>query len=242
MINFIIVDDLNFWVDCVSDKINKVLFNSNLNYKTYKFNDYNKDFFDIVLTNLENKVYILDIETENGNGIDIARKIRKNDKKSEIIILTAYSTEEYISKFLISSIRAMAFIDKNEIDILDEKLKEVINNYILDKVLKINTISSFNIIKIQDILYVETKNRKTLIHTISSVIKTSKNLHYIEDKLKKECDFFVRTHRACIANLNNVIDFDFKNKKITFFNNKKCPLLSKSYKNNIINKINNNYK
>ena len=90
MINFIIVDDLNFWVDCVSDKINKVLFNSNLNYKTYKFNDYNKDFFDIVLTNLENKVYILDIETENGNGIDIARKIRSKDVDSVIIFLTIH--------------------------------------------------------------------------------------------------------------------------------------------------------
>lgn len=238
MINFIIVDDLSFWINCVEERITKLLFNSELNYKIHKFNDYNDDFFNIVQKNLENKIYILDIETENANGIDIARKIRTTDKLSEIIFLTAYSKEEHISKFLTSSIKAMGFIDKNNIEVLDEKLQEFINNFSLDKVLKINTISSYNIIKIQDILYVETRNRKTIIHTLSSVIKTSKNLHYIEDKLKKECDFFVRTHRACIVNLNNVISFDFKEKKITFFNNKKCHLLSKSYKNNIKNKIN----
>ena len=241
MINFIIVDDLNFWINCIEEKIIKVLFNSNLNYKIHKFSDYNDDFYSIILKNLENKVYILDIETESANGLDIARKIRNLDKVSEIIFLTAYSKDEYISKYLKNSIRALAFIDKEEIDILDLKLEEIIKNFTLDKVLKINTISNYNIIKIQDILFVEIKNRKTRIHTINSIIKTSKNLLYIENKLKHECDFFVRTHRACIVNLNNVISFDFKEKKITFFNNKKCHLLSKSYKNNIKNKINNNY-
>ena len=242
MINFIIVDDLNFWINCVEEKINKVLFNSNLNYKIHKFSDYNNDFYNIVLANLENKVYILDIETESENGIDVARKIRNTDKLAEIIFLTAYSNDEYISKFLKNSIRALAFIDKNEIDILNDLLEDIIKNFTLGKILKINTISNYNIIKIQDILFVEIKNRKTIIHTINSNIKTSKNLLYIENKLKHECDFFVRTHRACIVNLNNVISFDFKEKKITFFNNKKCHLLSKSYKNNIKNKINNSYK
>ena len=239
MINFIIVDDLNFWLNEVENKINKVLFNSTINYKTYKFLNYNTSLYNMVFQNLENKVYILDIEVDSENGIDVARKIRNFDKTSEIIILTSYSKEEYISNFLTSSIKALAFIDKSKIDILDLKIKEIINNFALEKVLKINTISSFFVIKIQDILYVEIKNRKTLIHTTNSIIKTSKNLHFIEEKLKKECDFFVRTHRACIVNLNNVISFDFKDKKITFFNNKRCHLLSKSYKNIIKNKIKN---
>ena len=87
MINFIIVDDLNFWVNCIEKKINKILFNSKVNYKNYKFNNYNHDFFDIVLTNLENKVYILDSEIKDKDGIDIASKIRSIDKTSEIIFL-----------------------------------------------------------------------------------------------------------------------------------------------------------
>ncbi len=242
MINFIIVDDLNYWLNTVEDRITKILFKSSLDYKIYKFNDYNDLFFEFIFKNLENKVYILDIETKSANGIDIARKIRNIDKNSEIIFLTAYQNAEYVNTFLTSSIKAMAFIDKEKIEILDKQIKEIIKNFTLEKVIKINTISSFNIIKISNILFIEIKNRKTLIHTTNSIIKTSKSLQYLETKLKHECDFFIRTHRACIVNLNNVISFDFKNKKIIFFNNKSCHLLSKNYKNNIKSKININYK
>ena len=55
--------------------------------------------------------------------------------------------------------------------------------------------------------------------------------------LNTECDFFIRTHKACIVNIYNVINFNFKDKEIIFFNNKKCLLLSKSYKGIIKEKI-----
>lgn len=241
MINFIIVDDINFWINCVEERINKVLFKSDIQYKIHKFNDYNRNFYNVVLQSLENKVYILDIETESANGIDVARRIRINDKLADIIFLTAYSKEEHINKYLMKTSKATAFIYKNELHILDETLEEITKNFILEKVLIINTISNYNMIKIKDILFIETKNRKTLIHTINSIIKTSKNLCYLEEEVKKECDFFVKTHRACIVNINNVISFDFKDKKIIFFNNKKCYLLSKSYKSKIKNKLNSNH-
>ena len=159
MINFIIVDDLNFWINCVEDLINKVLFNSNLNYKIHKFNDYNDDFYNVVLASLENKVYILDIETENENGIDVARKIRNTDKQSEIIFLTAYSTDEYISKFLKNSIRALAFIDKNEIDILNDLLKDIIKKsyFFLFKV------KTYNIIQINNTSSVSSYKKVTFM-------------------------------------------------------------------------------
>ena len=242
MINFILVNDSSFLLSLVEEKITKVLFTTTLNYKIYKFSDYNEAFFKIVFTNLENKVYILNTKTKSGNGIDIARRIRNIDKLTEFIFLDLSYDPEYITSFLTSSVKAMAFINKNNLNILDEKLKEIIANYYANKVIKINTISSYNVIKLGDILYIEIKNRKTIIHTINSIIKTSKSLKYFETKLKKECDFFIKSHRASLVNVLNVLSFDFKNKKITFCNNKKCNLLSKSYKNEIKNKINNLYK
>lgn len=234
MINFIIVYDFNFWINYLEDRITKILFNVELNYKIYKFNDFDENFFKITNKNLENKLYILNI---NNNGLKIAEKIRKFDKKSEFIFFTSESKNCYLRDFSVNSIKTMGLFDKTEFNIFDKKIIEFINNYYSNKLLKLNTISNFNIVKLKDILYVETKNRKTIIHTQETIIKTSKNLHYIEDKLKKECDFFIRTHRACIVNIENVLSFDFKDKKITFFNNKKCHLLSKGYKNNIKNKI-----
>ena len=204
-------------------------------YKIYLFNCYNDNFFKLTFSNIENKVFIFDLDNKD-NGFDIAKKIRNNDKLSEIILIGFYN-KDYINSFLISSIKAFAFIDKKCLYILEDKLNEIINSYNLSKILVIKSISNYNIIKISDILFIEVNNRKTVIHTISSLITTSKSLSYLDDKLKLECDFFIQTHRACLVNLNNVISIDFKKKEIIFFNNKKCNLVSRNYKNIIKERI-----
>ena len=239
MINFIIVDEFDFWLSLIEEKITKVFFKTNLSYHIYKFNDYNEYFFNFVFKNMENKVFILNSKIKNINGINIGIRIRSIDRLAEIIFLSNSYTTESINCFLTSSIKAIGFIEKNNLDLLELKLKEILNNYQLSKVIRINTTSNSIILKLSDILYIETKDRKTLIHTINSVIKTSKNLKYLEEVLNNECDFFIRVHRASIVNLNNVISFNFKEKRIVFFNNKKCNLLSKSYKKNIKDKIKN---
>ncbi len=42
------------------------------------------------------KIVITDIEMRNTNGIQLVQKIRENDFETMIIMLTAYSTEEYL--------------------------------------------------------------------------------------------------------------------------------------------------
>ncbi|MFY9088837.1 response regulator transcription factor [Arcobacter aquimarinus] len=42
------------------------------------------------------KIIITDIEMRNGNGVELVKKIRENDFETMIIMLTAYSTEEYL--------------------------------------------------------------------------------------------------------------------------------------------------
>ncbi len=235
MINFIVVTESNLYSSLIEDKIDSTLFKSNLEYKIYLFNSYNDNFFKVSFSNIENKVFIFDLDYHD-NIFDIAKKIRNNDKLSEIIFIGCYN-KDYINSFLISSIKAFAFIDKKHFNILEDKLEEIINSYNLSKVLVIKTISNYNIIKISNILFIEVSNRKTIIHTISSSIITSKSLNYLDNKLKLECDFFIQTHRACLVNLSNVISIDFKKKEITFFNNKKCNLVSRNYKSVIKEKI-----
>ena len=230
MINFIIVDELNFWLSLIDEKINQIIFNTNLKYHIYKFNDFNNNFFKLVFSNLENKVYILADRTKFHNGIEIAKRIRSIDKLAEIIFLSNSYDTNYVNFFLTSSIKAMGFIEKSNFSLLDLKLEEIVRSFHLDKIIKINSSSNSSIIKISDILYIESKNRKTFIHTVNSIIKTTKSLKYFENLLNTECDFFIRTHKACIVNIYNVINFNFKDKEIIFFNNKKCLLLSKSYK------------
>lgn len=91
MINFIVCEDNPIVLEKNIKTINNLMFSNNLEYKIYSFTDYNSELQDLINNNLDNKIYILDIELEDSSGIDIARKIRKNDWSSLIIFLRLIS-------------------------------------------------------------------------------------------------------------------------------------------------------
>ena len=90
MINFIVVDDFKEMTKKVELIINKIMMNNKVDYKIHIFEDYNKDFKNIMNEPLTNKIYLLDIETKSASGIDVARVIRKTDLDSVIIFITAH--------------------------------------------------------------------------------------------------------------------------------------------------------
>lgn len=57
------------------------------------------DAYDIFLAKKPH-LLISDIEMSDGNGIDLVKKIRKIDLRTPIIILSAYSKEEYLLKLI----------------------------------------------------------------------------------------------------------------------------------------------
>ena len=91
MINFIIVDDIKKYSDLISSVVTKVMMKNHFVYKTYVFNEYDDSFYKIMESDLPNKIYIMDIETKEASGIDIARRIRKFDVDSIIIFVTVYN-------------------------------------------------------------------------------------------------------------------------------------------------------
>ena len=90
MINFIICDDNNKIVDDIKNIISKYMMKNEHNYKTHLFNDYDSNFMKVVNSNLQCKIYILDIETPTRSGIDVARIIREKDVDSMIIFITGH--------------------------------------------------------------------------------------------------------------------------------------------------------
>ena len=85
----------------------------------------------------------------------------------------------------------------------------------------------------QDILYIE----KSLNDNTSNIV--TKNKAYNIRKTIKELEVelgntinFIKTHRSCIVNLNNIIHIDFENNIIAFVN-KEIDLLSRSHKKNL---------
>ena len=79
-----------------------------IEFQTHLYNDYNKNFDDIIKSKIPFKIYLLDIETPSGSGIDIARKIRSKDVDSVIIFLTVH--EELGSTILKNDLMFLSFI------------------------------------------------------------------------------------------------------------------------------------
>ena len=232
MINIIICDDNKKDLTRIS-KMVKSFFNHK-EYKIYLFNDYDENFNFIVNSNLENKIFILDIEVNERSGIDAARYIRNKDYKSFIIFLSGHDDLTRI----VSKKNIMCFNFINKFDDIETNLKDTLNKVILnmDKVCEIvkvkvnNTIYNINPSKIYYITK-ETISRKTLIYYDNYVLSIKMSM---KDLLNKININLLQTHKACYVNDNYVIEYNVKDKYILFDNNKKIDLISKKYIKDII--------
>lgn len=231
MINIIICDD-NIRDANNIEKIVKKYFNK-MKFNIYKFNDYNNKFLKIIDIDLDNKIYLLDIETPSMSGIDVARIIRKKDYSSVIIFLSGHDDlSRIVAK---KNIMSLNFI--NKFDNLEHNLK-----YSLDLALsvvgkrrrvKFESRSVIYNIALDNILYVtrDTLSRKSIIVCDNNIYEVYINLKNVVGKLG---DDFVQTHRACYVNKNRVKVINHKEKYIMFDNGKMINLVSKKYVGGVV--------
>ena len=238
MINFIVCDDEKSITESVKNIITKVMFKNNIEYKIHIFNEYDANFTKIIKSDIENKIYILDIEVGKKSGLDVAKIIRKTDWNSVILILSAHYELEilaYKSKILLFD-----FISK--FDLYDKKIYDTItlcvDNKINTEELIIKVNKRIEKIQFSNILYItyDSYIRKLKIKTKNREYETNDSLKSIFRLLKGN---FIYTHRACIVNLANVKTIDLKNKKITFINDESIELLSRNYTKELIKYIDN---
>lgn len=230
MIHFIIGEDNKEIHKNINNVVDKVMVGGNLAYTKRCFFDYDKSFLAVIDEKLSNKIYILDIETPTNTGIEMARKIRKDDIHSIIIFLTAYK-EKYQDTILSSEFMFFAFISK--VDdyeaILFEKITHALAYASRRNAIRFKDQNFLYTIPMEDIIYIttDTQSRKTIIITDHTSFHVNKPLHEIESLLEKH---FIKTHRACIINKNRVISIDMKNRLIYFDNKSSIDLLSRDYK------------
>lgn len=148
-------------------------------------------------------ILLLDIQMLGMNGIDTAKKIRLFDTNVNIIFTTAISDfmqegyEVRAFRYLLKPIQYDDFlkhINKCKGEIIDKKEK-----YISIKELETGQTV---IIPINNILYIETECRITLIHTDNKIYKTRESIKLFEKELKEYS--FYRCHRAYLINLYKV--------------------------------------
>ena len=144
-------------------------------------------------------IFILDVEMKNITGIDLAKQLRKNGSRAEIIFITSHF-EFYGEGY---EVDALHYLIK---PISSEKLAQV-----LTKAAERLSVEAPSIViscdgetvKLyeEDILYVESFLHYIVIHTNNKEYKIKESISIFEENLSND---FYRIHRSYIASLKHI--------------------------------------
>lgn len=237
MYNIIIVDDNKFFLDQIKNFITsyKNIFKYDINI--HMFNEYDENFYKLKNLPIDNKIYILDIETKNGNGLDEAEDIYEINSKSKVIIISSYENKYYsrmlrFPDFYIGFISKKQGIDNIEDDIY-KYISKAIKLYNINDSFIVKNNNYTNKIYIDEVTFIESNNRHTIIHRLNkSNIESKIPLKIFEKKLPKN---FKKTHKSCIVNFHNIDSLNAKDNMMTFKDGTNTDLISRKYKKDTIN-------
>ena len=214
---FVVCDDEKVFRSNVVKIINKIYMKNNEDYKIYEFDSYTKS-FEKLINKKSPKIYILDIEIKNSiSGIDIARKVRRYDWDSIIILVTSHNELGY--QAMKAQIMLLDFVSK--FDDCNKSLERAINKAL----------------ELVNKKYVErdTVDRKCIIHTVNNIIPTSKSLNELSKELGS--DFYL-CHRSCLVNLLNIDHVIWKDSIVYFKNGTSMDLVSRDKKKGLKGYVN----
>lgn len=152
----------------------------------------------------EKDIVFLDIEMQGVNGIYVGNKLKELNKNIIIFIVTSYA--EYLDEAM--RFHVFRYLSKP----LDKKrlfrnMKDAIQLYnTFDMKTAIETKKGFFTINLSDIIMIEAKEKKVLLHTISEDFQSVHNMEYWDKCLNGKG--FYRTHKSFIVNLRYVAGFD----------------------------------
>ncbi len=149
-------------------------------------------------------IVFLDVEMPGISGIFTGKELKKQNTDMIIFIITSYI--EYLDE----AMRFHVFryltkpIDKQR---LFRNLKDAIRLYHnLTAKLPVETKKGVSCVPISDIIYVEAKDRKVIVHTLNTAFESVHNIQYWAETLTNPC--FFQSHRSYIVNMQYVNSFD----------------------------------
>lgn len=238
MIEIIICEDEKNFTKKYQEIAEKVLMNYDIEYHFNIFNGYTDNWKNIAKKS-NFKIYILDLKTKEGSGLDAARYIREelDDWQSMIIVVTAYP--EFKFEALGKRLMLVDFV--NKFDDFELRLAQAIQISLknFDKrpnSLKYTYKKTIYNVEFSKIIYIEKEqdNKRCIIRTIDKDYYIQGNLSQIEKLLDKR---FLKCNRSYIINLEQVRSYNKKSNILYFKNGKSLYAVSRNHKKEIINHV-----
>lgn len=203
---FTICDDTNSDLAAIEGIINKYAMKNNISIDIEKHNHPDLLLKQVSFKPEEYQVFFLDIVMQK-NGIDIARSIRKHCK--EAIIVFATSSKEYaIDAF---GVRAFDYLlkplnEKQAFECIDRVFQEVSSSAKYVFKFKTND-KSIMMVNIKEISYIESINRRIILHMKdgSEIVSTSLHNKFLESiPFDYESCNFINCHASYVVNMNDI--------------------------------------
>lgn len=239
MLNFIIIDDDQKFNNTIKNSITKAMFQQDIDYTIQVFPNNSTD-LQKTINNKQSKIYIININTSTqlaSNGIELAKSIRQDDWESQIIFINHYNINvETVIRNRILPFDLIYKFENNFEQRISKDINHIMKMKSKDHFITIKQRNSIITIPIKDILYItrDSTARKCQIVTSNKNYFTHDNLNNIFKSLNNR---FVKSHRACIINIDKVQSINLKNHSIMFDNNTTINLISRNYKKDVIEKL-----
>lgn len=236
--HFIICDDDPNYTQLYRHIIDSFMIKNKLQYKKHIYHDYNQTFENVIEAPFTNRIYLLDVETKSGDGMSMATKIRKVDKRSYIIFITGFYNY-YLEQIASGLYNSLTILNKRNKDLeyqLEQALKTATEESIDNEVLALKYQSTDYHLTLRDIKMIEFLERKSIVYLEMGEIPFGKNLNYFETKLNSMTDHFVKVSKSAIVNVQQISKIDERNLIIYFKKSSLTTFVSKKYLVNVLEK------
>lgn len=231
MINFIVLEDNQYYLKETSDIILKYMMKNKYEFDITHFEKVNDEFYNLSIQYDHNFIYLLSNKLSQGNAIDIAKEIRKKDWASPIIILTGKDIIRNPIKHrlqILDCVNKYLDIEKN----LHELFSICLEQFKLKHNFKYRIGKVDYSIDYDRILYIykDTVSRKSILVTDNNEYHVPLNLIKVKTLLNND---FVFTHKSCIINKKRAQAYVWNESKVIFDNGNIAPFLSKTHRKEI---------
>lgn len=226
MLNFVLCDDNLVIVNKLKEMLEFLFVKHDIEAKVTFTSDNSIDVLDFIANNHVD-VIILDINlNSNISGLELAKRVRKNNKGVYIIFSTGHLEYSLIAY----SVKTFDYLPK---PITIERLEVTLLRLLEDVKFsnkKFIYIDNKTIINYSEINYIKKDGMKLVFCTDSHKYETYNSFSKIQSILP---DNFIRCHKSYIANADNISNIN-TNKNIILFKNDLSCQIGPKYKNNLM--------
>lgn len=239
MINFIICEDEEILISKYKTEIYNFMMNYDTDYKIHNYKGYTDSWKEYAQKEDGFKVYLLDIKTEKGSGLDAARMIREeyDDWNSMIMIITSYPQYKY--EALGKRLMLVDFISKA--DNFEQCFRDSLNICMKHydkrpKILRYTYKNTIYNIEFRQILYIEKEidTKKCKIYATTGEYTIPGSINYVMTLLDKR---FVKCSRSTLVNIEQIDSYNIKENVIIFKNKSRMDTISRDKRKEIINHV-----